>query len=196
MSKVKRLPPRSKIKPADTWDLASLFPDDAAWEQAFREFEKKIAGYEQYRGKLGESAQTLADCLRFDFDCDGARVAWIDAAAAAARHTDWDAWNAGGHFRMRMNELWGVAHARPLGPRRTWMRRQMREEAFAEETGPGHTVTLPPGFAPAVGIPLTFSGGAPEVARNPRQSRRRVCIERLLRRCQPPVLRRLNEGCE
>jgi hypothetical protein len=32
--KVKELPPRGKVKPADCWDLASLFADDDAWEQA------------------------------------------------------------------------------------------------------------------------------------------------------------------
>ena len=53
MSKVKQLPPRSKVKPADSWDLASLFKTDAAWETAFKKWESEIAGYEKFAGQLG-----------------------------------------------------------------------------------------------------------------------------------------------
>ncbi len=70
MSKVKRLPPRSKVKPADTWDLAKLFADDEAWEKAFKKCQKEIGGYERFRGKLGESAASLAACLKFDSQFD------------------------------------------------------------------------------------------------------------------------------
>lgn len=44
-STTKKLPPRSKVKTADTWDLSSLFPNDDAWEKAFAAWEKQIAGY-------------------------------------------------------------------------------------------------------------------------------------------------------
>lgn len=107
---------------------------------------------------------------RFEFDCDGERVAWIDAAAAATRFADWDAWIENGSFRMRMDRLWGVARARPHRERR----RRMRERYFDADGGDGfgppgggygnRVVTLPPGFAPTVGIPLSFEGGAPAVA--------------------------------
>jgi oligoendopeptidase F len=66
MNKVQRLPKRSRVKTADTWDLSSLYESDEAWEADFQKFEKKISGYKKYRGKLGESARTLAACLRFD----------------------------------------------------------------------------------------------------------------------------------
>ena len=72
MSKVKQLPPRSKVKPADCWDLASLCKSDAAWETAFKKWEGEIAGYEKFAGHLGESAKTLAECLEFDIDFDRA----------------------------------------------------------------------------------------------------------------------------
>jgi len=72
MRGVKQLPPRSKVKTADTWDLSSLFPDDAAWEAAFAQWEKQIEGYGQFQGKLSESADALAACLKFDVDCDRA----------------------------------------------------------------------------------------------------------------------------
>jgi hypothetical protein len=100
---------------------------------------------------------------RFDFDCDGARVAWLDAAVAAAHFADWDAWIEDGRFSMRMNPSWGVARERPMFPRRRWMgRRHLPQEgSFAGDAdgyGAPSVVTAPPGFAPAAGIPLTFSG--------------------------------------
>jgi oligoendopeptidase F len=67
---MKQLPKRSEVATADTWDLGSLFPDDAAWETAFAKFEKQIAGYARFQGKLGQSAKMLAACLRFDLQCD------------------------------------------------------------------------------------------------------------------------------
>ena len=70
MTKIKKLPERSRVKTADTWDLSSLFPDDEAWERAFQKFKKRIDGYERFRGKLRQDARTLAACLRFDCDMD------------------------------------------------------------------------------------------------------------------------------
>ncbi len=109
---------------------------------------------------------------RFDFDCNGDRVAWIDAAAAATQFADWDAWIEEGSFRMRMSPEWGVARARPYFQRRRMMRRHFLDPEERDAFGPGesygaHVVTAPPGFAPAVGIPLTFSGGSPDVAETP-----------------------------
>jgi oligoendopeptidase F len=72
MSKVTLLKPRSKVKPADCWDLESLFPTDAAWEKAFNIWTKQIEGYARFRGKLAESAKTLAACLSFDAEFDRA----------------------------------------------------------------------------------------------------------------------------
>ena len=72
MSKVKSLPKREQVKPQDCWDLASLFKNDAAWEKALAVWIKSIPGFESFRGRLGESAQTLAKCLQFDADLDRA----------------------------------------------------------------------------------------------------------------------------
>lgn len=72
MSKVKQLPPRSKVKPADCWDLSSLFPSDEAWEEAFGKWEKRISGYAKFQGKLGDDAPSLAACLKFDLELDRA----------------------------------------------------------------------------------------------------------------------------
>ena len=72
MSTVKTLPVRSKVKVPDTWNLSSLFKDDAAWEAAFKKWEKQIPGYEKFRGHLGDSAEMLSACLQFDASLDRA----------------------------------------------------------------------------------------------------------------------------
>ena len=72
----KTLPPRSRVKQADTWDLASLYPSDAAWETAFKKWEKQVGQYEKFRGKLAKSPDGLVACLQFDakFDRLGERL--------------------------------------------------------------------------------------------------------------------------
>lgn len=72
MSKVKTLPPRNKVKPQDTWNLDSLYKNDAAWEKAFKAWSAQIGGYERFRGKLADGPETLAACLQFDADMDRA----------------------------------------------------------------------------------------------------------------------------
>ena len=69
---VERLLKRSAVAERDTWDLASLFPNDEAWEKAFKKWDKQIAGYAPFRGKLGSNAASLAGCLKFDADLDRA----------------------------------------------------------------------------------------------------------------------------
>jgi oligoendopeptidase F len=64
------LKPRSAVKPADCWDLGSLYGDNAAWEADFARWSDQIGGYDAYRGKLADSAQTLAQCLAFDAEFD------------------------------------------------------------------------------------------------------------------------------
>ncbi|HEV2968607.1 MAG TPA: oligoendopeptidase F [Pirellulales bacterium] len=76
MSKVKKLPPRSAVKPSDCWDLSSLFKSDAHWETAFKKWEAEIPRYGEFAGRLDESAKMLAACLEFDlqFDRTGERL--------------------------------------------------------------------------------------------------------------------------
>jgi oligoendopeptidase F len=70
MKNVVQLPPRDQVKPEDCWDLASLFPNDQCWETAFTKWEKRVGGYARFRGKLNQSAKTLAALLRFDVALD------------------------------------------------------------------------------------------------------------------------------
>lgn len=92
MGKIKQLPRRSQVKPADTWDLSSLFPSDAAWDTEFTRWEAQIVGYDDFRGKLGDSAESLAACLEFDtrFERAGERLgtyAFLKTAEDTANST-------------------------------------------------------------------------------------------------------------
>jgi oligoendopeptidase F len=70
------IPARGRVKLANTWDLSSLFPDDAAWESAFVKWEKQLRKYASFHGTLAQSAERLAACLKFDekFDRLGERL--------------------------------------------------------------------------------------------------------------------------
>ncbi len=70
MSTVKTLPTRATVKSVDTWDLASLFASDDAWEEALKQFASRIDGYAAFRGKLGDDAMSLANCLKFDSELE------------------------------------------------------------------------------------------------------------------------------
>ena len=65
-TRIKKLPPRNRVKQEDCWDLSSLFSGDTAWEQAFKRWQKQIPQYEKFRGKLAKSGSILAACLEFD----------------------------------------------------------------------------------------------------------------------------------
>lgn len=61
---------RKDVPVEDTWDLASLYTGDDAWEADFKSLDAKIPTFETFRGRLGESAQTLAKALNFDNEFD------------------------------------------------------------------------------------------------------------------------------
>jgi len=109
---------------------------------------------------------------RFAFTCEGARVTWLDAAGAAALGQGWDAWVEDGRFNMRMGRQWAVARPRPFAGR-GWRRHSYPPPDGVEDFGPDgdraapRIVTLPPQFAPAMGIPLSFSSGADALAQEP-----------------------------
>ena len=70
MVKVMRLPARSKVIVADTWELGSLYPDVEAWQRDLYKMKSRIGKYATFQGHLGESADILAACLKFDADFD------------------------------------------------------------------------------------------------------------------------------
>ena len=49
MSKVKRLPERSRVKTDDTWDLSSLYADDQAWQKDLAKLKRQTKQFETFR---------------------------------------------------------------------------------------------------------------------------------------------------
>ena len=68
MADVLKIPSRSEVAENDTWDLTFLFETDDAWDAGLRTLESKIDYYDSFKGRLGESAAVLAECLQFDSD--------------------------------------------------------------------------------------------------------------------------------
>ncbi len=64
------LPNRNEVPAADCWDLSSLYRDDSAWEADFKLLESKLPTFATFRGRLAESAKTLAEALNFDNQFD------------------------------------------------------------------------------------------------------------------------------
>ncbi len=54
---------RSSIPEQHTWNLADLYPSDAAWEQAYRDLDSRVTGISRYRGTLAASSAQLLACL-------------------------------------------------------------------------------------------------------------------------------------
>ena len=66
----KKIPERKEISDAHKWDLSPLFTSDEEWNSLYKEVEEMIPGYGKYKGKLGESAQCLADAIGFSLRTD------------------------------------------------------------------------------------------------------------------------------
>jgi oligoendopeptidase F len=58
------LPKRSEVPEKYTWNLANIFPSEDAWRKALDEIMEDLPKLTAYKGRLGESAQTLADWFR------------------------------------------------------------------------------------------------------------------------------------
>lgn len=54
---------RSEVDIKDTWKLEDMVADDGSWEQLFQEASNEVLKLDSYKGRLGESADTLYQCL-------------------------------------------------------------------------------------------------------------------------------------
>jgi oligoendopeptidase F len=54
---------RSKIADQYKWNLADIYPSDAAWKEAKQKLIEQLPSIEKYQGTLGSSAQQLLGCL-------------------------------------------------------------------------------------------------------------------------------------
>ncbi|EHJ06918.1 oligoendopeptidase F, partial [Staphylococcus simiae CCM 7213 = CCUG 51256] len=52
--------------PEYTWDLSTIFEDDQAYEQAFKEVENELGKEQQFKGHLGDDAETLYQALKLE----------------------------------------------------------------------------------------------------------------------------------
>ena len=60
----KKLKKRGEISPSDQWDIASMYPDESLWEKDVADAQELAADFEEYRGKLTESGESLLAALR------------------------------------------------------------------------------------------------------------------------------------
>jgi len=56
---VKKVPERSEVAAEYKWNLSDVYPGDASFEEDFTDLERRIPELNGYKGKLGESADTL-----------------------------------------------------------------------------------------------------------------------------------------
>ena len=54
---------RAKIPDKYKWNLADVYPTDAAWRQAKEKVAGEIPGMQEFKGKLASAPKTLADAL-------------------------------------------------------------------------------------------------------------------------------------
>ncbi len=64
MSEKKTLPLHSELPVDKTWDIAVIYKDIAAWEAEFATIGELLDNAIAFKGRLGESAATLADAFR------------------------------------------------------------------------------------------------------------------------------------
>lgn len=50
--------------PKYSWDLTTIFESDESWEAAFKTVESYLGKEEQFKGHLGDDAETLYQALR------------------------------------------------------------------------------------------------------------------------------------
>lgn len=134
--KVKRLPPRSRRKPEDCWDLSSLFADNAAWEKALEDWAKRIDKYESFRGTLGESAGRLAAFLKFDLETDrlGERLGTYAFLKTAEDAADPEAQRMYGRFMgvmARAHQAASFARPEILAIPKTRMEEYLKQRSLA-----------------------------------------------------------------
>ena len=61
---------RADIPDADKWDLRHLFTDVSKWQEDFAWVQQTYPLLIEWKGKLGESAKNLAECLEFEKTID------------------------------------------------------------------------------------------------------------------------------
>lgn len=62
-AQVEEAPTRDQIEDQYKWDLTDFYKTDSAWEEALTEFNNKFPEIGNFKGKLGDNAETMLKCL-------------------------------------------------------------------------------------------------------------------------------------
>ncbi|MEP7077384.1 MAG: oligoendopeptidase F [Chthoniobacterales bacterium] len=65
-----KTPTRAEIPETDKWDLTKLFADTGKWEEDVAWIERNYPRITEWKGRLAESADTLAEVLEFEKELD------------------------------------------------------------------------------------------------------------------------------
>ena len=64
------VPTRAEIPDSDKWDLTHLFANVDKWKEDFRWVEQTYSQIKEWKGRLGQAAKNLAECLEFEKELD------------------------------------------------------------------------------------------------------------------------------
>ncbi len=64
MTSSTHLPARKDVPQEETWNLESIFPSLEDWHAAYRDVEERLSTLDEFKGRLGESPQTLLQALK------------------------------------------------------------------------------------------------------------------------------------
>src|SRR6058998_3290962 len=65
-----KTPTRADISDSDKWDLTHLFADVGKWQEDFTWLQRTYPKLQGWKGRVGETAQTLAEVLEFEKSLD------------------------------------------------------------------------------------------------------------------------------
>src|SRR5947199_6254007 len=65
-----KTPTRAEIPEADKWDLSHLFSDAGKWSEDLAWITRTYPEIARWKGRVGESAKTLAEVLEFEKELD------------------------------------------------------------------------------------------------------------------------------
>ncbi|MEP7078908.1 MAG: oligoendopeptidase F, partial [Chthoniobacterales bacterium] len=65
-----KTPTRAELPESDKWNLTHLFANVDKWQEDFAWIQQSYSRLPEWKGRVGESAQTLAAVLEFDKSLD------------------------------------------------------------------------------------------------------------------------------
>lgn len=81
------LPTRDKIEDKYKWNLDDIYANVDLWEADFKFLDESVSKYSRFEGKLGNSAEELLACLKFD-DSIGIKLSSIALYASLLKDLD------------------------------------------------------------------------------------------------------------